>query len=68
MKKLNNSVWCSIYTIQSAGVPRMIKSIRLRKFNAILVYFPYPVSCSKYSIDREDCGKYLGFEVVKVED
>lgn len=26
------------------------------------------VNSSKYSIDREDCGKYLGFEVVKVED
>lgn len=26
------------------------------------------VSRSKYSIDREDCGRFLGFEVVKEED
>lgn len=24
------------------------------------------VNQSKYNIDREDCGRYLGFEVVKV--
>lgn len=26
------------------------------------------VNQSKYSIDREDCGRFLGFEVVKIED
>lgn len=26
------------------------------------------VNQSKYSIDREDCGRFLGFEVVKTED
>lgn len=26
------------------------------------------VNQSKYSIDREDCGRFLGFEVVKEED
>lgn len=26
------------------------------------------VNSSKYSIDREDCGKFFGFEVVKTED
>ncbi len=26
------------------------------------------VNGEKYSISREDCGKFLGFEVVKVED
>lgn len=26
------------------------------------------VNRERYSIDREDCGKFLGFEVVKVED
>lgn len=26
------------------------------------------VNQSKYSIDQEDCGRFLGFEVVKEED
>lgn len=26
------------------------------------------VNGSKYSIEREDCGRFLGFEVVKEED
>lgn len=26
------------------------------------------VNGSKYSIDREDCGKFLGFEVVNSEE
>lgn len=26
------------------------------------------VNQSNYSIDREDCGRLLGFEVVKMED
>ena len=26
------------------------------------------VNGSKYSIDREDCGRFWGFEVVKTED
>lgn len=26
------------------------------------------VNQSRYSIDREDCGRFLGFEVVKEED
>lgn len=26
------------------------------------------VNGSKYSIDREDCGRFLGFEVVEKED
>lgn len=26
------------------------------------------VNQSKYSIDREDCGRFLGFEVAKMED
>lgn len=26
------------------------------------------VNRSEYNIDREDCGKFLGFEVVKRED
>lgn len=26
------------------------------------------VNRSKYRIDREDCGRFLGFEVVKMED
>jgi len=26
------------------------------------------VNDGKYSIDREDCGRFLGFEVVKMED
>lgn len=26
------------------------------------------VNQSKYSINREDCGRFLGFEVVKEED
>lgn len=26
------------------------------------------VNRSKYSINREDCGRFFGFEVVKVED
>lgn len=33
----------------------------------ISVFADY-VNGSKYSIDREDCGKFLGFEVVKEED
>lgn len=26
------------------------------------------VNSSKYSIDQEDCGRFLGFEVTKAED
>lgn len=33
----------------------------------IKVFADY-VNQNKYSIEREDCGKFLGFEVVKMED
>lgn len=36
-------------------------SVRIRVFSDY-------VNDSKYSIDRKNCGKFLGFEVVKVEE
>lgn len=33
----------------------------------IKVFADY-VNSNKYSIEREDCGKFLGFEVVTLED
>ncbi len=39
----------------------------LEMFVRVSVFADY-VNQSKYSIDREDCGLFLGFEVAKMED
>lgn len=41
---------------------------KLLEMSVRVSVFSEYVNQSKYSIDREDCGRFLGFEVVKMED
>ena len=41
---------------------------KLLETSVRVVVFADFVNGIKYSIDREDCGRFLGFEVVKTED
>lgn len=44
-----------------AAVKVDVASVRIEAFADF-------VNSEKYSIDREDCGRYLGFEVIEEED
>ncbi|MBD5543763.1 MAG: hypothetical protein HDR01_05865 [Lachnospiraceae bacterium] len=41
---------------------------KLLEANVRISAFADFVNREKYHVDREDCGKYLGFDVIKVED